>query len=312
MKLITPIDVTDAKLTASNILEDDYAEWDGATTYAAGDFVISLASDTVYRSLTAGNLDNDPDLEQVALADPLIADPDPIEWQVIGATDRFKPFDKRPSQVVSQPDSITFSITPGQYVGGVAAFNVSANSATVEMVDGGATVYSETVVLTDESGVIDWFTYYFDPIKELSEFVLTDLPPYFDAVINVTIERTGGTVSIGQFVVGPVANIGLAKLGNTGFSGLDFSFVENNDFGDLITVQREATRLADYEVFINSSQLLSLDSRLRGLRGGTPAVWIGTEDNTKAAINYGFYRDYRAVYQTTDYAIINIQVQGIV
>lgn len=312
MKLLTPIDVTDSVLSASNIAEDDYAEWSSGTTYAAGDFVISTATHTVYRSLTAGNVGNDPDLEQVALADPLIADPDPIEWQVISATDRFKPFDKKPSQKVSQADSITFTLTPLQYIGGVAGFGLGANSVTVEMVDASTTVYSQTIELVDTSVVVDWFTYFFEPISELTEFTLTDLPQYASADINVTIDRTGGTATVGQFVIGPIAEIGTTTIGSTGFSGLDFSFVETNDFGDLITVQREATRLADFEVLLQNSTLLGFDARMRGLRGGVPAVWIGDEDSANAAINYGFYRDYRAVYQTTDYAIVNIQVQGIV
>lgn len=312
MKLLVPIDVTDANLTAINIAEDDYAAWASGTTYAAGDFVISTTTHTVYRSLTAGNQGNNPDTEQVALADPLIADPNPIEWQVIGATDRFKPFDNRPSQRVTQTDAITFTIVPGQYFGGVAAFGVSANSVTVEMVNGVDVVYSNTIEMVDNSGVVDWFSYFFEPIAELSEFTLTDLPQYAAAELNVSFDRAGGTVSVGQFVVGAVTTLGTTKIGSTGFSGLDFSFVETNEFGDLITVQREATRIADFEVLVPATSLLSFDARMRALRGGVAAVWIGSENASKAAINYGFYRDYRAVYQSTDWSIVSIQVQGIV
>ena len=312
MKIVRPVTITSSNLTSSNTAEDDYGVWSGATTYAAGDYAISTVTHTVYRSLTADNLDNDPDAEQVALADPLIADPSPINWQVIGATDRYKPFDGRPSRRVTQADSIAVTLTPGVFIGSVAGFGISAASVTVTMVDDSVTVFTRTIAMQDEGVVVDWFSYFFEPIVELSEFAFSDLPPYSNAATTITVARTGGNVSVGQLVIGPVWDAGVAVFGGTGFSGLDFSFVETNVFGDLITVTREATRLSDFEILLGSSKLLSFDSRMRSLRGGVAAVWIADEDSTKAAINFGFYRDYRTVYQTIDYSIINVQVQGIV
>lgn len=40
--IITPMAVTDAELTASNIPEDDHPVWAEGATYALGDRVISL------------------------------------------------------------------------------------------------------------------------------------------------------------------------------------------------------------------------------------------------------------------------------
>jgi hypothetical protein len=133
MKIIIAQDVTDTTLTASSLPEDDFPEWAVGTTYARGDFVISTATHTVYRSLTDDNTGNDPDVEQAALADPLIDDPDPIRWQVISATNRFKMFDKKPSVQARADDQIEVMITPGQIVGGIAGFNMDANSVRVQV-----------------------------------------------------------------------------------------------------------------------------------------------------------------------------------
>lgn len=312
MKIIRPTPVTDDTFVSSTIPEDDYAAWSSVTTYAAGAFVISVATHTVYRSLTADNLNNDPDLEQVALADPLIADPAIINWQVIGATDRWKLFDSKPSQQATAADNITTVIAPGVFIGGVAGFGISAASVTVTMTDDGTEVYSRTIDMQDETPVIDWSTYFFEPILELSEFVFTDLPPYSAAQVSVSISRTGGDVSLGQVLMGPVFNAGTTLIGGTGFSGLDFSFVENDAFGNLTTVRRDATRLSSFDVLLPATQLLSFDTRMRSLRGGVPAVWIGSADNRKAAVNYGILRDYRTFYQTPDYSSITIETQGIV
>lgn len=312
MKIIKPTNVTDAKLISSTIAEDDYAEWSNATTYAAGDYAISVATHTIYRSLTADNLNNDPDIEQVALADPLISDPTVINWQVIGATDRWKLFDSKPSQAVSAADNITVVIAPGEYIGGIAGFGISAETVTVTMEDGGTGVYTNTLQMTDETAVIDWYSYFFTPIIELSEFVFTDLPPYANGELTVSIDRLGGNVSAGQVVIGPIWGAGIARFDGSGFSGFDFSTVGNDVFSNLTRVKREATRLSNFQVLLNNSQLLSFDTRMRSLRGGVAAVWIGSEDNRNAAINYGILRDYRVSYQTTEYSVIQLETQGLV
>lgn len=497
MKILRPIKITDAMLTACSIAEDDYPAWSAATTYARGAFVISPATHTVYRSLEASNINHDPDAEQAALADPLVDDPDPVYWQVIGATNRWRLFDGKPSRRATANDAITVEITPGSIISGVAGFEISASSVVVSMaapdlprrnlllyseilgngnwlttrastlsnavaapdgtltadklvedttatsshairqvvplesgggavtlstylkagerkiarlrlddnvgfladviVDltsgakvGGSTlgwaispegsgwyrvsitvttnaaattasaaiwlyddagsrdytgdgvsglyiwgtqleegstltdyqyvnapsdydkrVYSRTIAMQDETLVIDWFSYFFEPITELTEFVLTDLPPYTGAV-TIEVLRDGGTVSAGQLIVGPIWNVGSTETKGTGFSGVDFSFVEQDEFGDLTTVQRAATRLSTFDVFVKNTGLNGFDARMRSLRGGVAAIWIGTDDPRKAAINYGFYRGYRNAYQSSEYSIMSIEVQGIV
>jgi len=312
MKIVKPQPVTDATLISSTIAEDDYAVWSDATTYAAGDYVISTDTHTIYRSLTADNLDNDPDLEQLAIADPLIPDPAIINWQVISATERWKLFDSKPTQQASEADNITVVVAPGVYIGAVGGFGISAQSVTVTMDDGGTEVYTKTLPLQDETSVIDWFTYFFTPILELSEFVFTDLPPYADAEVTVSIDRAGGIVKAGQVVMGPIWETGLTFADGSGFSGLDFSTVEADIFGNLTRVTREATRLSNFQVFLDATQLLSFDSRMRSLRGGVAVVWIGSDDNRKAAISYGILRDYRVSYQTPDYSVIQLETQGLV
>ncbi|MDX5413411.1 MAG: hypothetical protein LPK02_10235 [Rhodobacterales bacterium] len=314
MKIIIPQDVTDATLFSSSIPENDYPAWAMGTTYARGDFVISTATHTVYRSLTDANTGNDPDLEQVALADPLIDDPDPIRWQIIGATNRWRMFDKKPSVQATAADQIEVVIKPLPIVGGIAGFGIEANSVTVTGYSPGVTaeVFNRTIEMRDESLVVDWYSYYFAPITPLTEFVITDLPPYGDLEVTVTIDKPGATVRCGQIVIGGLREIGITKPENTGFTGLDFSYVQQDDFGDLTTVRRAATRLSQFEVLMANATLLGFDRLMRDLRGGVAAVWIGDGDARKAAINYGFYRDYRTVYQTSDHAILSLQIQGIV
>lgn len=312
MKVIIPLNVTDSILTSSSIAENDHPQWAGGTTYARGAFVISTATHTVYRSLTAGNVGNDPDVEQAALADPLIDDPDPINWQVISATNRFKMFDKKPSVQATAAEQIEVVLTPGQIVDGIAGFGITAATVTISASSAtyGGVIFDRTIAMQDESVVTDWYSYYFTPIARLGEFAVSDIPPYGDAVFTVTFDATGD-VGVGQLVIGSTRDLGIADV-ESGFSGLDFSFVQQDDFGNLTTVRRAATRLSTFEVFCDTFTMLSLDNLLRSLRGGVAAVWIGDDDARKAALNYGFYRDYRVVYKEGDNSLLSLQIQGIV
>lgn len=313
MKIISPLEISDAIFTNSNVPEDDFLVYDPTTHYERGEYCISIATHTVYRSLEDGNLDNDPDLEQIEIANPFVDNPDPIQWQIMASTNKWRAFDEKPSHLCKNPDSIEIELTPAVFIQGVAMFAVDAISVEITMTDPNeGVVYSKTIGMFDPTVVIDWFTYYFEPHSTVSEFALTDLPPFADAVLSLVLHKEAGFASVGQVVVGHVSEIGFNQFDGTGFSGLDFSYVSNDEFGNLTTTRREATRLADYSVVVDSSALLGIDAKLKSLRGGSPAVWVGGPDVAKAVLTYGFYRDYRVDYASIRKSIIAIQVQGTV
>lgn len=491
MKVILSPPITDDLLIASSIAEDDHPVWSANVTYSRGDPVISIATHTVYRSLRDNNLANDPNIEQLKLADPLIDDPDPQYWQLISATDRFKPFDGKPAQVVTRPNLISMTILPGTFVGGISAFNLLADFVTVEMrspslprrnlfidtenllsanwsksrvgvlstdmdgefilaptVDDGThvlsqaltrpegidtislearaegydwirlqfggssqnpqefanfnvsngttgmntglsasierladgwfrcvlsapweltegnvnplimalpentssaaftgdgisgirlrkpqieagprvsdyqrvtddsdfdkTVYSRTLRMQDDSGVRDLLQYFIAPIRRITEFAVTDLPPFLDGEVTISFKRSEGNVSVGQVHFGEVVTIGKALRDGAAFAGLDFSSVDTDIFGNNTTIQRDATRISDIPVMVNTSDLLFIEGIFKQLRGGKQAVWIGSSDPRKAAINIGFLRDFRVAYPSTRKSMIMLQIQGTV
>ncbi|MCF7725784.1 hypothetical protein [Sulfitobacter sp. M22] len=310
MKIILPVPVSDLTLTASNVPEDDHAVWSALTTYERGDYAISLVTHTVYRSLLGDNTGNNPDLEAAALADPLVDNPDPVYWQIIGATNRWRIFDSKPSQPAVQAGSIEFEVRPGVFIGGIAGYGIVADTVRVRVYADPELIYDRTVEMNDESAVTDWLAYFVEPFRPLEEFVLTDLPVLGTPRIVVTL--TGAQVAVGQIVQGYISELGITPQDGIAASGLDFSFVQTDDFGNLETMKREATRLMDFDVVVKRDSVAGVTRILKGLRGGTPAVWIASETIAFAATNYGFYRGYRTLYTGADHAIISIEIQGIV
>jgi hypothetical protein len=299
-------------LTSSNLTEDEYPPWAVGTTYARGDFATSLTTHTVYRSLLDANTGNDPDVEQVAINDPFVTNPNPIYWQVFSATNLWKLFDEKPSIQATGTTSVTLTVTPAQFVTGVAVFNVTGvNTLLIKMKVSGVTVYTAETAMQDESVVIDGWSYYFSEIQQLPELALTDLPPYQTATMEFTF--TGNNIGIGQICFGPIWEIGYAELGGaTGFRGLDFSYVEVDEYGNLSTSKRAATSLHTYDIVLDTDETLGFRNRMQELRGGVPVVWVGDENRRKGATSYGFYRSYRPIYSEGDKTLITIETQGIV
>ena len=309
MNVLIPFNVTDDTLTSINIPEDDYAVWDGSTTYARGDFAISTDTHSVYMSLEDSNLDNDPDVEQISLADPLIDDPSPQQWSLIGATNRWRLFDQKPSRASTNPTSMVIELSPTIFIGGIAGFNIEADSVQVEIFAGADKIYDRTDFLRDESAVADWLSYFTSPFVPLGEFLFTDLPILGSPRIVITLTSTT-TVSVGQIVIGEKLELGRTLRDGTSFSGVDYSYIEIDEFGDLTTVQRPATRVFDINMLLNRDNLFSVLQTLNRLRGGIPAVWIANENPRIAAIVYGHYRGYREIYTGSRQAEIALEIQG--
>lgn len=145
MKVIVPITLTDSILTASNVAENDHGIWDVGTNYNAGDYVISTATHRVFLSVAGANLGNDPDAD------------DGTNWTFIGATNRWKAFDKTISDMVVNAGSVTYLITPETMVTGIAFLGLDASEVRVQIAAAG---YDETISLVDDAEVVDWFTFF--------------------------------------------------------------------------------------------------------------------------------------------------------
>ena len=311
MKVVTPITMTDGKLTSTNMTETDEADWLVGTAYVVSDLVQSTTTHTIYRCIAASTGD-DPDIEIAAFADPLIEDPATAHWQIISATNIWKLFDEKPSDLCTNATSIYAKVTPAEIVGGVGVFGVVGESVQIKMTDPvEGVVYDETIDMQDETVVVDWYTWWFESIVQLPEYVAVDLPPYTDAFIEITITNTGGTAACGQIVLGSVFSMGNMMVDGSGWSILDFSSVDVDVYGNLSAVTRNATRLSDFNVQFDTGISLSIDNKLKSLRGGRPAIWVGSTDHKKAAQNYGILRDARPYYQEGDMTLMTVKIQGL-
>lgn len=298
MKLIRPSTINDAALTASNVAETDYTAWSGATTYALGDRVRVVGTNIhdIYESLQASNLNYDPATS-------------PTWWVKVSATNRWKMFDTSVSTQTSNADSIAVTVTSPDRINSVALVNVDCASVTVSMTDvTDGVVYNKTVNMVSDSGITDWYAWFFEPIVRLSDKIITGLPSYANAAVAVTLTATGGTALCGALVVGTEKDIGQALSGaRVGIQ--DYSRKEKNAFGDYTIVERAFAKRARFSVLVDSryvDELVKLLAKYRAI----PIVYAAT-DSRSSTIVFGFYKDFDIVIRYPTFSECSLEIEGL-
>jgi hypothetical protein len=305
MKIVRPQPVTDAILLSSSVPENDYAEWSGATTYGLGAYVIKAATHRVYKSLQASNLNHDPAAE---------ADPDnPVWWQNYSATNRWMMFDEVVGQQTSKTDSIAISLQANVRVDSIALLNISALTVNIKMTSAdNAAIYDETFNLTNQKTTNGWYAYYFTtPLTEFlrkTDLFVTDLPPYKNAKIDVTLYDAGNTVKCGEVIYGLSNYIGGTEYGaRIGIQ--DYSVKTVDDFGNFSVLQRAFARRGSFTIEADASEINNIQALLSSIRS-KPTLFIGS-DLYESTMIYGFYKDFDITIAYANMSICSLDVDGL-
>lgn len=294
MRIIAPIEITPAILTSSNVTENDYAAWSNVTAYVIGNRVIY--NHAVYESLTS-NTNKQPDTN-------------PTDWLYVSATNRYRMFDDVIGNVTSRSGTIEVTLEPSQLTNAVSFFGLSGNTVNVTVtVPGDGEVYNRTEPLQDNTSVVDWYSYFFEPIIQRGDITFLDLPQYGDPTIDITIDAGAGTAMCGECVVGRQRLLGATNFG-TSVSIQDYSRKETDQFGNVTVVQRRFTKRADFDVTVNTNQVSAVQRALAEIRT-TPTVFIGDEDRAETVV-YGFYRGFSIVLDAPSISSCSIEVEGLV
>lgn len=296
MKIVTPQTVTTGTLTATNVTITETL-WT-AGTYALG--VQRYVGTNLYEVIIA-----------TTSAEPTVGvAADPPSWRLVGSINRWKMFDDVISSQTTRTGTIAVTITPGQVVNAVAFFNVSANTVNVTVTDPvEGIVYNTTQTLQDNTLIVDWWAYFFEPIFAKQDAVFTNLPSYRNATITATLDAGAGVAACGAMVIGRQATLGLANFGS-GVSIQDYSRKETDAFGNIQIEERAFAKRADYDVTIDSNRVATVQQLLAAIRA-TPTVYIG-EDNRPETVVYGFFRQFDIVIATPTISDCSIQVEGLI
>lgn len=298
MRMIKPATIAPANLD-SKVPQNDAPAWASGTTYKVKDRVIR--NNHVFESLADTNT-----------TDPATDSATAPKWLDVGATNRWRMFDKSAGQVVTQgsttvqrrvsqigvftsnPTSIDLTVTPGSVVTGLALFGLAGYQVTVTMTDpvDGVVYGPSTISLVDPSAG-DMWEWLFTPANRIDSLVLTDLPAYGTASIRVLIEAgTGATARCETMAVGEVVDLGESIMGAQ-FGITDYSSKDVDAFGNEYVIERGFRNKVTFPIAIWPDRVNYFRRLLTEYRA-RPAVWIGDE-SLEWTLIYGRYRDLNVV-----------------
>lgn len=294
MKVIKPRPYHPAMLVSTTATET-VAAWSAAAIYADGDEV--HAGGYIWSSLAGANTNNAPASS-------------PTWWAQIGPDNRSAMFDGQVSTATVQATGPLEVVLDTGAISGLGMVGLTATQVQVEITNGaaGSVVYQRTVNL-DDSIVGNWFDYFFAEFDFATEVVLTDIPPYVDSRVTVSVDG-GGEVACGALVFGAVHDIGTTEHGAT--AGIvDYSRKDTDEFGTTTFVQRAFARRVSARMLIPNTRLRAVQRILSGLRA-TPSMWIGTErSGYDPLIVFGWYRDFSIDIQYRTHSYVSLEIEGL-
>ena len=299
MKVIKPITFDPLTMLLSSTAVEAYAAWSSATTYAK-DAIVDYGTH-YYISLVNSNTNNIPDVVGSTF------------WAFVGPDNTHAMFDGQVSTATTSATPLIVTIAPG-IVNSLALVGLVGSDLTVEMRDGGASppIYSRTINL-DGTVLADWYMYFFEPFVQLGEVVLTDIPPYANGEITVTLS-SGGNVAIGELIVGTVYELGTADLEQGATVGIiDYSRKDTDpDTGATTFVRRAFSKRMSGQFLLNNSQINEVQRILADIRA-VPSVFIGSEvEDYSPLIVYGFYRDFSIDIAYPTKSFCRLEVEGLI
>lgn len=267
MKVVPPVEITDAKMIGNNVPEMDFEAYSPTKAYKVGE------STTINNNNWEALVDNTG-------KNPETDKSDPPTWLNKGPTNRWKMFNKRSGNTwtigtfTSNPESINLTIRPAVRINSIGLVGVRASSVQIKMIVAGNVVYDKTFTMSSKAGG-SWYQYYFGAFTTKDNVAQFDLPPFNNADIQVIASAPGGTARIGMMVIGMAKDIGWARFGS-GVSIESYSGIKEDAFGGVTIIPRGKRRVVDFDIAMYANQVSTALRTLEPL-SDTAALYIGSE-----------------------------------
>lgn len=269
MKVVPPIEITDAKMIANNVPAMDFGAYSLTKAYAVGES--TTINNNNWEALVA-NTGKHPETDKS----------NPPAWLNKGPTNRWKMLNKRIGNTwalgtfTSNPESIDLTLRPAARINSFGLVGVRASTVRVVMTVPGnaAPVYDKTFSMSSKSGG-SWYRYYFGAFTTRDNVAQFDLPPFNNADIRIVVSAPGGTARVGMLVIGMSQDIGWARFGS-GVSIESYSSIKEDAFGGVTIVPRGKRRVVDFDIAMYANQVSTALRTLEPL-SDTAALYIGSE-----------------------------------
>lgn len=261
MKLIPPLEITDAVLQSSTVPET-VALWAAGSTYTKGMLARREQTHRVYESLVDGNTGNVPETSLTGT---------PPKWGDVGSTNRWRMLrtDSNVQTEVAGPLSVV--LKPGRRIGALGIVRLQADHIDVSTSDG----FSFSESLRGRT-VRRWSDYFWSPIQYRGSVLLLNLPRSTNATVTVTLTRQSGPVKSGPMVLGMPVDLGVTQQGAR-VGSRDFSTSSRNFAGDATLLPRKDIPRTTQNTILDPAQADAVRIALRAQRARV-GLYTGLED----------------------------------
>lgn len=292
----------------SSVPEDSvYSPWSAATTYVLGDRCYSATTHRIYECVKAGtpaNLNKDP-------TDPNNRTGATSTWWIDYApTNRWAMFDDQVNTQTTASTSLTVVVRPG-YLNSmyIAAVEADVISICIKDAPNGNVIYSYYGVL-EGSAPSDWYEYFFDPFRPLTDFLVSGVDPFFNAEMTLILSKSAGTVKCGIIALGDLKPLGGTQYGAKA-KPKTYSFIKVDDYGNNQIVKRKSAKDMSASAFLKLKEANSVLDIITNLLD-VPCVWIGTDIPEYQGLRCFGLGSAEISYDHLEDCMLNLSVQGLI
>lgn len=239
----------------------------------------------------------------------------PTHWLNLGATNRWKMFDRSVQSQTTATSSLDFKVSASSFIDTIALLNVNSNSVTVkvEHADAGVVYEKTAVLLSDDGDVVDLMTYLITGFKERRDVIFDDIPVYSNTTITVTLTGVEtSTVGIGAAIFGQAKDISSTRtsVDQGARVGIDdYSIKTRDNFGNFVITERAFSKRANVTVHISNDEMNTVYNLLADCRA-IPVVYIGSRKYDPLTV-YGFYKSFEIDIAYPDFSVCSLELVGL-
>lgn len=306
--VLVPITITDAMLTSSTAAEPGTGEtaWNAATSYTVGQEAILTSTHRVYTCQIAGVDATSPHLALTGNSP---------RWKDTRATNKWACFDFRRSNQTAVVTPLTMVLRPGIF-NAIKFYGLDGAAISISIKDapGGTVIYTYSGDL--QEWPVDHYDYYFGRIKVISKLLCSDIMPYADPEVTITITASAGvTVKAGVIAIGDLRQlITVDGTGGTTYGAtakpVSNSYVGLDAAGNNVINSGPKGTDMDIRIQVPIEDVDSIMATLQDVLD-IPVSWIGSTATYFTGLDAFGIGVCSVSYQGPSHAIITIQVRGI-
>lgn len=194
----------------------------------------------------------------------------------------------------------------------LALLNLEVEDVMIELYDNDSmqVVYSNDVNMQDETEVIDFYSYCFNPFVYKPSLYIGELPLYNNGTITITL--SGTTTKVGRIVLGRSYFVGDTEY-NVSLGIESYSIRDVDVFGNVTLKQRGTVNIDSIPVRFPTSKAVQLRERFKEL-DAKPLLFIGDESETSITqnlLNFGYWTSFSPLLQNPTSSVSSVGIKGI-